>query len=128
MQRAVILGAGGFGREVLEYACSSGHWDIVGFLDANPRALDPFDCRVPILGDPLTVDLPTGAVILCAIADPKTKLRLCRALKGRGARFGTLIHQTAVIGTSCRIGEGTTVCPFSILTSHVRVGDFVTIN
>ena len=36
MQRALIR-AGGFGREVLTYALASGDWDVIGFLDANPR-------------------------------------------------------------------------------------------
>jgi sugar O-acyltransferase (sialic acid O-acetyltransferase NeuD family) len=128
MQRALILGAGGFGREVLTYALARGDWDIAGFLDANPRALDGFACPVPILGDPLTVDLPPGVLILCAIGDPRTKLRLCRTLRQRGARFGTLIHPTAIVGPSCRIGEGCTIGPFSTLTTHVRIGDFVVLN
>ena len=128
MRRAVILGAGGFGREVLAYALESGQWNIIGFLDANPRALDHFGSSVPILGDPVSVKLPNGALVLCAIADPKTKLYVCRALVGRGAEFGTLIHPSAVVGTSCRVGVGGILGPYCTLTSDVSLGDFVTVN
>jgi sugar O-acyltransferase (sialic acid O-acetyltransferase NeuD family) len=125
---AVILGAGGFGREVLAYALACGEWDVVGFLDRNPRALDGLNCPCPILGDPLQAALPADAVILCAIGDPRTKLSLCRELRERGATFATLIHPSAIVGPDCRLGTGCILGPYSVLTSHVFLGDFVAIN
>ncbi len=126
--QAVILGAGGFGREVLAYALACKTWDVLGFLDGNPRALDGFDCPYPILGDPLQMDPPPGVTVLCAIGDPRTKLRLCGRLREHGVVFGTLTHPSAIVGPHCRVGAGCILGPNSLLTSHISLGDFVTVN
>jgi len=90
-------------------------------LDRNPRALDGWNCPLPILGDPLQAALPADTVILCAIGDPRTKLSLCRELRKRGATFATLIHPSAVVGPGCLVGVGCILGPYSVLTSHVSV-------
>jgi sugar O-acyltransferase (sialic acid O-acetyltransferase NeuD family) len=128
MQEVIILGAGGLGREVLAYALESREWTILGFLDANPRALDGFGCAAPILGDPLTVELPPHVAVLCAIGDPRTKLRLCRKMRERGARFTSLIHRSAIVGPGCVLGHGCIAGPHSVVTTNVSIGDFVTLN
>ena len=56
MKNLVIIGAGGFGREL----CSAAHeavgfgerFRMKGFLDANPSALGRFDGYPPIIGSP----------------------------------------------------------------------------
>lgn len=132
MNRLLIVGAGGFGREVLCWLLDipeeERDWEIAGFLDTNPLALKGYTCSYPILGNPLNFDLQEDDRLVCAIGDPKTKLRLCGALKERGGEFFTLVHKTAVIGMRCKIGEGSVVCPGAIITSDVNIGKFVTVN
>ena len=55
MKRLIIIGAGSFGREILEYAIAiveagKNEWEIGGFLDDNLHALDEYDVKYPILG------------------------------------------------------------------------------
>lgn len=132
MNRLLIIGAGGFGREVLCWLSNipeeERDWKIAGFLNSNPSALKGFACPYPILGDPLSFDLQEDNMLVCAIGDPKTKLQLCGVLKKRGGKFFTLVHPTAVIGMRCKIGEGCIVCPGAIITTDVKIGNFVTIN
>ena len=132
MKRLLIVGAGGFGREVLSWALDAqsmhGDWQIAGFLDANLQALDNFSSAPKILGDPLTYPLADDDLLVCAIGDPATKLRLCRALKERSGRFLTLIHPSAIIGQGCHIGEGGLLCPGAVITTNVSLGDHVTLN
>lgn len=131
-KRLLIIGAGGFGREVLTWAnqVTPGErpWSECAFLDGNAQALEGYGVEVPIIGDPITYQPQPGDMFLCALGDPATKLKLCRHLREQGATFWTLIHPTAIIGDRCRIGEGTILCPRAILTSDVTVGDFVTFN
>lgn len=130
--RLLIIGAGGFGRELLGWALAvppgSRDWDVGGFLDANPSALDGFACDHPIVGDPASYAPAPHEVFLPAIGDPATKLQVCRALKARGARFATLVHPSVIVGPACRIGEGTVLCPGAILCTNVTVGGFVVMN
>lgn len=132
MKRLLIVGAGGFGREVLSWArdaqSAQGGWQIAGFLDTNPKALEGFPCPAEILGDPLTYQPGDDDLLVCAIGDPATKLQVCRDLQARGGRFPTLIHPTAVIGGDCRIGEGSLLCPGAVITANVTLGDFVMLN
>ncbi len=132
MKRLMIIGAGGFGREVLHWALDvlpqNRNWEVCGFLDADPAVLDVYDCDFPILDDPLNYFPKADDCFICAIGHPSTKLQVCRQLKERGAQFITLIHPTAIIGSRSIIGEGCIFCPGSIITVDVTIGDFVTAN
>jgi sugar O-acyltransferase (sialic acid O-acetyltransferase NeuD family) len=132
MKRLLIIGAGGFGREVLNWALDvlpeNRNWEVGGFLDANPAVLDAYDCGFPILDDPLNYVPEDNDRFICAIGHPLTKLRVCRSLNERGAQFITLIHPTAVVGSRCIIGEGCVFCPGAVVTTDVKIGEFVMIN
>jgi sugar O-acyltransferase (sialic acid O-acetyltransferase NeuD family) len=130
--RLLIVGAGGFGREVLTWANDVPpelrSWRVAGFLDANPAACDGFDLPVKVVGDPADYCVQPDDVFICAIGDPATKLRVARSLQDRGARFINLIHPTAKVGPTCRMGRGNILCPYSLVTCDAVLGDFVTIN
>jgi len=132
MNRLLLIGASGFGREVLGWARdvpeSARDWAPAGFLDGNPAALDGFGVDLPVVGDPATYTPRPGDRFLCAIGEPAVKLRLCRALKTRGARFVNLIHPRALVPAGNWVGEGVIFCPWACITTNVTVGDFVTFN
>ena len=132
MKRLLIVGAGGFGREVLSWcsdaAANKNDWEIGGFLDSNPAALEKHRCEVGIIGDPSTYLPSDNDLFIPAIGDPKTRLRLCKALKERGATFITLLHPSVVIGRDSRIGEGSVLCPGAVVSTNVSLGSFVIIN
>ena len=132
MKRLIIVGAGGFGREILSWAldCEAlqHEWRVSGFLDEKPLALEAFDCAYPIVGSPSNYLPAEDDVFVCAIGDPRTKLRVCAELLARGARFITLIHPSAIIGRNNKIGQGCVFCPGSLITTNVTLGDFVTLN
>jgi sugar O-acyltransferase (sialic acid O-acetyltransferase NeuD family) len=132
MKRALIVGAGGFGREVLVWLddlrrCKGG-FEIEGFLDRDPTALGHVDVGLPILGDPAVFELSKDHILVSAIGDPASKLKLADALAGRGGRWMSLVHPTAVIGPRCTLGEGCVLCPGAVLTTDVILGRLVTIN
>lgn len=132
MKRLLIVGAGGFGREVLCWARdvepTQSEWKIGGFLDANPAALDGFEVPLEILGDPAEFAPAETDLCICAIGDPATKQRVVTGLMARGAQFSTLIHPSVIMGADCRIGAGCVLCPSVVLTTHVTLGRFVTLN
>lgn len=132
MKRLLIVGAGGFGREMLGWVntipISKRDWEVAGFLDANPHALDGFSIEYPILGDPTTYTPSSGDILICAIAKPVDKLRVCRDLVARGAGFLTFIHPMAIAGPGCVIGEGSVLCPGAVISTNVTLGCFVTLN
>jgi sugar O-acyltransferase (sialic acid O-acetyltransferase NeuD family) len=128
----VIVGAGGFGMEVIcwaEDASRAGSLPpIRGYLlDAQYPRLDP-QYGLPWLGalDDY-VPLPGDACLL-AVSDSGAKRAMVARLKARGARFSTLVHPTAIVARTAQLGEGCIVCPFATLSAGVAFGDFVTLN
>jgi sugar O-acyltransferase (sialic acid O-acetyltransferase NeuD family) len=128
----LIVGAGGFGREVLAWTEDipeeSRNWRVAGFLDKNPQTVNWRHSPLPVMGDPDTYLPAEGDRFICAIGDPATRWRLCDNLRCRGAKFINLIHPTAVVGPDCQLGEGTILCPYAVLTVNVTLGDFVVLN
>ena len=131
-KRLVIVGAGNLGRELLCWARdipeADKDWDVGGYIDDNLLSLDGYGVDVPILSSISDYVPHPDDVLACAIADPKAKLKVCRELELKGAVFVNIIHPTCVIGAHNRIGKGLVMCPFSSISTHATVGDFVTIN
>lgn len=131
MRRLLIVGAGGFGREIFRWAKEARDrtWEVIAFLDCNEGALTGQQIDAEVLGDPAEYEPRDGDLFVCAVGAPTaTKLAMSENLRSRGAKFVNLIHPTAIIGDSCVLGLGVIVCPYAVLTSNVTIGDFVTIN
>lgn len=132
MKKLIIIGAGGFGREVLVWSRQipqhARDWELFGFIDDNPKALDGFQIDLKIIGAVTDFEPQEDFLFTCAIGDPKIKMNICESLRRKGALFTNIIHPTAIVGANCRLGTGIILCPRSILTTNVTVGDFVTIN
>ena len=130
MKRCIIVGAGGFGREVLSWALHvrQDEWKVAGFLDSDLSALDGKNTPYPILGDPGTWAPGDDEVFLAAIGDPASRLRVCLNLQARGAHFITLIHPSVIRALNVEIGEGTVICPNVVLGANVTLGAFVLVN
>jgi sugar O-acyltransferase (sialic acid O-acetyltransferase NeuD family) len=131
VRRILIVGAGGFGREVLQWARDA--WPeacdrITGFLSADAHVLDGCDCGIRIVGSPDSHRPVVGDVHLLAIGVPYARRRVAESLIARGAEFLTLVHPTGIIATSAHIGEGSIICPYSIVSDSARVGRFVAMN
>lgn len=132
MKKLLIIGAGGFGKEVLGYALDikeeDRDWEVYGFLARNPNALDNYKCGYKIINTIQDHVINEDEVFICALGDPKIKLQICREFKAKGAVFTNIIHPTARIGRTSTYGQGLIMCPYSSITENVRIGEFNTIN
>lgn len=132
MKRYVIVGGGGFGREVISWirqiVAGEGQGDVVGVLDSNPACLDGFNYGVPYLGTPQEYQHSEDVELVLAVGSPATKCALVEQLRTRGGKFATIIHPSSVIAATARLGKGVIVCPQSLVSADAQVGDFVTIN
>jgi sugar O-acyltransferase (sialic acid O-acetyltransferase NeuD family) len=131
VQRILIVGAGGFGREVLQWARAA--WPeaaahIAGFLSADPQILAGHACPLPVIGDPATFEPQPGDGLLLAIGIPGVRRRVAELLLDRGCEFLTLIHPTAVVVPTARIGAGAIVCPQAIVSDSAALGRFALVN
>jgi len=131
MYNIIIVGAGGFGREVYLWAkdsFSQDQYKIKGFLDDNPKILDNYNMDVGIIGSLNSYEIKNKDRFLFAIGDIDTKKHIVVNLKKKGAQFLTLVHPTAIVANTVKIGEGMIICPFVTVSDHAQIGDFVMMN
>lgn len=131
VRRILIVGAGGFGREVLQWARDAWPEDcdrIGGFLSADADILKGSECGVSIVGFPDGHSPAPGEKLLLAIGVPYVRRQVAESLLARGAEFVTLVHPTAIVSPSARIGEGSILCPYSIVSDSAHLGRFVAMN
>ena len=130
-ERIIIVGAGGFGREALQWARHA--WPehvhkFAGFVSADPTKLDSHAPSLPILGSPNDFELrPTDGLVL-GIGIPRVRRVVAEQLEARGGRFLTLIHPTAIVADTAVIGPGSVICPYAIVSDAVRLGHCVLVN
>lgn len=135
-KRLLIVGAGGFGREVLwtahDAAAERDAWDITGFLDHDVdgarRELAEKGVALPVVSSICDYQPRDGEVVVCALAEPREKLAACEMLRARGAEFASVIHPTALVHPSAEVGVGLVLRHYTGISPNARVGDFVTIN
>lgn len=128
----IIIGAGGYGRELLQWARDVNSreetWNILGFLETNPRALDGYSVGYPILGDDKGWEVKENQEFLIGISDPIVKEKIVMSLKERGAKMATIVHPTAYVPPDAKLGEGVVIYPFAGFSVDTTIGDFVTIH
>lgn len=129
--RILVVGAGGFGREVLQWARDA--WPdetarISGFLSADAHIFASHADDPAVLGDPATFSPRAGDGLLLAIGIPGVRRKVAESLLARGASFLTLVHPTAVIAATAEIGTGSIICPHAVVSDTARLGRFTLVN
>ncbi len=116
----LILGAGGLGREVYQWALDAGMMPI-GFIDDNRDALQHHADYPPIVGT--VAEAPLTAPLLCAIGSNALRQSCVERLTARGATFATLLHPQAKC-LRATLGMGAIVAPFAYIGADASAGPF----
>lgn len=123
-----IVGAGGHAAVVADAARSTGAWSGVAFFDDLwPEMRSADGCEV--LGN---LDMlrrmvsasgwPTGQQAVVGIGHNATRLGLSREVLDLGGTLATVVHTTAVISPSARLGAGSVVFAKAVVNPHSRLG------
>lgn len=132
MKNLIIIGAGGYGREIFDFAHDSKGYGtefvIKGFIDENPKALDSYRGYPPILKKVSEYEPEENDVFICAIGSVKPKKKCCEIILNKGGQFISLISNRAYVSSyNTKIGKGCIICPDSRVHCDVTIGDFVTL-
>jgi sugar O-acyltransferase (sialic acid O-acetyltransferase NeuD family) len=130
-RRLLIIGAGGFGRELESWLDRipepARDWRIHGYLDDDPGALEGYPSEYTVVGDLDRYEFAASDLVILGIANPDTKRAIVERLKGR-VDFFTFVPPDALIGKGVRFGRGVVVGMDCMFTTNVDVGDFATVN
>lgn len=127
MKHLIIIGGGGFAREVYNFALESKgygtEYDIKGFLDIDSHSLDSFEGYPPIIGEESSYDIKNDDVFITAIGDNHIRQKVVKIITSKGGEFITLIHNTARINTNVQIGNGCIIQPQAYVGADSVVGN-----
>lgn len=128
-----IVGAGGFGREVLAYARdvvrAGAALRIAGFLDDNPDALQGKDTGAAVIGSVATLSPGDGDRFVIAVGEPRVRRALAAALAARGVRddaFVSIVHPTAYVAGA--LAPGCVIAPFAFVGPGASLGRHAVLN
>ena len=123
---AIIIGAGGHGRVVLDILRRVGAVNPIGFIDADTARAGSSVDGLPILGAinllPKLRKQEVGAAIV-AIGDNRVRLSYEHGLKLLNA-----VHPSALISPVARIGKNVVIAAGAILGTDAQIGDSTIIN
>lgn len=129
MRNLLILGAGGFGRDIYYLAKEASGYQteylIKGFLDDNLESLKGHESMPPIVGTISDYEPQLDDLFVCAMGDVATKKRCVETVLSKGGKFTTLIHPTASIAPDSKIGEGCIIMHRATIGSDAVIGAFV---
>jgi sugar O-acyltransferase (sialic acid O-acetyltransferase NeuD family) len=135
-RRFLVWGAGGHGRVVADVVRAAGG-TVVGFVDADAAKVG----HPPLPGAPVVLMAEAellrvlgrgqGAdggwdALAPGIGDNRGRLRAFGL--AAGAAWPSLIHPSAILSPSARVGEGTVVMPRAVLNADARVGRAAIVN
>lgn len=131
MKNIVIIGSGGFGREVAWLIEDINEvkptWNIIGFVDDNPEMLGEKLNGYEVVGN---IDwlMSQEYYVVNAIAGTNTRKNMMDKLSNSNNKYPTLIHPNVIISDTSTIGEGTIICAGNIISVNVTIGKHVIIN
>lgn len=134
IKKLVLIGAGGFGKEVAQMIESINRrektYELIGFLDDGKQFNhDSLINGYPWLGNSSWIlDHKDGIVCNCTIGDASTKASVQRRLMEQGVHFETIIAPTAGIASHCKIGAGCVFYWNVGISVNCTVGDGVLLN
>lgn len=133
MERIAILGAGDLGASLLAYLRDRGDTRCVGFLDDGRRAGDA------VLGHEVIGSAADAAGLYKSRAFDKLvyavgyrnftiRESLFEQLRAQGVPFYSVIHPTAFVHSTARVGEGVHLFPATVVDMEVTLERNIVLN
>jgi len=125
----VVLGAGGFGRELhsmLGDCFSPDDYQFKGFL--AEAANDLVEQIGPVLGSPEEYQPTESDRFLLAIGNMNARERTTNAILERGGKFVSFVHPKACVASTATIGQGVVIYPFAVVSNNARLADQIHLN
>jgi sugar O-acyltransferase (sialic acid O-acetyltransferase NeuD family) len=131
----VIVGAGGFGREVADVVSAinaeAQTFNLIGFVDDGPSPEDVAQIDrlgIPLVGSVSEVLTRPASGYVLGIGSGATRRLLDRQFQAAGWTATELVHPLASVGANVVLGPGTILCAGVRLTTNIRLGRHVHVN
>ncbi len=132
MEKVIVVGGGGHAKVIIDILCESTSYIITGIIVNDPNSSKVRS--YPILGnDSILPDLFNGGITTAVIGvggfkDNKARTMLYSMVRLSGFRIISVIHPSAIISKSVKIGEGCVIYPGVTINSDAVIGNNVIIS
>jgi len=126
----IIVGCGGFGREVADWCKESIGVKPIGFIDNDVNNLPSVINGLPVLGtDEWVLIQKNKCNLVVGIGPPHIRRNIYEKFKEH-AIFPNVIHSSVKVGSEVTIqpDSGVIVTPGNIITCNIEIGKFVMVN
>lgn len=133
-RKLVIVGASGFGREVLwqleDINKEIKEYDILGFVDDAPELLGKVINSYTVIGNmEWLINYPEEICAVICIGNSKIRRQVYNRLaQNKNICFPSIIAKDVQCSEYVKLGKGCVVCLSTVLTTNIEVGDFCVIN
>lgn len=137
MKYVIVLGTGGFAREVLwlireinRAAVGQSYrkppFKVLGFVEEGTAAGEGEMGGFPVLGDDewAIQELDRSVLFVPAYLSPGQRLKRSVPYLQAGFRPATLIHPSVCMGEDVALGQGCVISAGAVMTSQVEIGQF----
>jgi sugar O-acyltransferase (sialic acid O-acetyltransferase NeuD family) len=133
MKDIVIIGAGGFAREVAwlieDINSKDNLWNLIGYIDENVNNKGIDLNGYYVLGGFKDLTVRDNEIYyVCAVGDTLSRKELSIKAESIGLKPAILIHPSVMMSKHVVIGDGTIICCSNIITVNVQIGKHVIIN
>lgn len=129
MKQLIIIGAGGYGREVCNMAPGcygyGKNFELKGFLDDTENPLGPYPGYPPVLARIVDYVPQPEDVFVCAISDIAGRKKCTELIASRGGEFISLVHNTAAITRNSVVGKGCVIDACTWISCDCSIADHV---
>ena len=124
MEKLLLVGAGGFGRVVLEHA--SALYDCAFLDDGDATIVD----GVPVIGktDDMASFYPEYTLLLVTIGNNAFREQLYKEAADIGYNFPNIIHPTAYVSPRADIGSGCVILNNAVVQNNAKCGNGCILN
>lgn len=125
MKKVIIVGAGGHAAELIDYlvyineltsTSPSERWEVLGLIDDSESNYHAYDYNFPYLGKIDNHVINRDACYIMGIANMKYRKVIIEQLLAKAANFITVIHPTALVSPTAKIGVG------CVISHNVSIG------
>ena len=129
-KRIVLLGAGGHSKVVID-ALKSLRIEIFGIFDSAQTVKNV--SGIPMIGDDTQLQkilktCPLAVVCVGSIGNPYKRIQVTERLKKIGFKLPSIVHPSAIVSKTAKIGDGVFIAPGAVIGPNVLVGQHVIVN
>lgn len=134
MKNLIIVGAGGFAKELLGYINHDKSKDLLqdinlkGILVDYKEHYENLNEPLEYLGKIREYEIQENDIFMIAIGENPGRNIIIDYFESQNAKFFSYIHSSCYVNSSSKIGEGLIMAPFCIINANVNLGKHALIN